>query len=117
MWSLVKLIEARTLAVILREAGRALLQLGCVHGGWKKGAAPSGVDGEPLGAASDAGHVIPRGPVAARSHYVGTIARRALGPYTARAADGGLVAWSVPANRGGGEEPVVVPPGRDAAPL
>jgi hypothetical protein len=53
----------------------------------------------------------------ARSHLIGTIERKALGPFTARDADGGLVAWIVAAERGGGQQLVVVPTGRDGAPL
>jgi hypothetical protein len=53
----------------------------------------------------------------ARSHLIGTIERKALGPFTARDADGGLVAWIVAAERGGGQQLVAVPTGRDGAPL
>ena len=68
--------------------------------------------------ADDAAHpAVPEGPVPARSHMLGTIERKAIGPFTARAPDGGLVAWIVTADRGGGEELVVVPTGIDGAPL
>lgn len=56
-------------------------------------------------------------PVPARSHLVGTIERSAMGPFMARATFGGLVAWIRPAPRGGGQELVVVPIGRDGAPF
>jgi hypothetical protein len=72
---------------------------------------------QPLGSASAAASAGPPAPAPARSHLVGTIERRALGPFTARAPDGGLVAWIVSAERGGGEELVVVPTGIDGAPL
>lgn len=72
---------------------------------------------QPLGSGSAAPPGAPPGPAPARSHLLGTIGRKALGPFTARAADGGLVAWIVTAERGGGEELVVVPTGIDGAPL
>jgi len=53
----------------------------------------------------------------ARSHLIGTIERKSLGPFTARDPDGGLVAWIVAAERGGGQQLIVVPTGRDGAPL
>jgi hypothetical protein len=52
----------------------------------------------------------------ARSHLLGGIERKAIGPFAARAPDGGLVAWIVTSERGG-EELVVVPTGIDGAPL
>jgi hypothetical protein len=53
----------------------------------------------------------------ARSHLLGTIARKAIGPFAARARDGGIAAWIVAAERGAGAELVVVPFGIDGAPL
>jgi hypothetical protein len=55
--------------------------------------------------------------VPARSHILGTIARRAIGPFTARSANGGLVAWIVASEHGGSQDLVVVPTGLDGAPL
>ena len=55
--------------------------------------------------------------VPARSHLLGTIDRRAIGPFTARGAHGGLVAWIVASERGGSQDLVVVPTGLDGAPL
>jgi hypothetical protein len=56
-------------------------------------------------------------PSLARSHLVATIDRKALGPFTARDGDGGLVSWIVAAERGGGQQLFGVPTGRDGAPL
>ena len=53
----------------------------------------------------------------ARSHLIGTIERKSLGPFTARDPDGGLVAWIVAAERGGEQQLIVVPTGRDGAAL
>ena len=53
----------------------------------------------------------------ARSHLVGSIARKAIGPFLARSAHGGLVAWISAAERGGGQELAVVPLGQDGAPF
>jgi hypothetical protein len=53
----------------------------------------------------------------ARSHQVGTIARKAVGPFAAKSAAGGLIAWIVGAERGGGEELTTVTLGADGAPL
>jgi len=53
----------------------------------------------------------------ARSHLVGTIARNAIGPFAARTAAGGVVAWLVPPVRGTGQNLVVVPLDADGAPL
>ncbi len=53
----------------------------------------------------------------ARSHWIGTIARRAIGPFSAFTADGGVVTWIAEAERGGGEELVAVALGPDGAPV
>jgi hypothetical protein len=55
--------------------------------------------------------------VPARSHLLGTIARKSIGPFAARASEGGLAAWIVAAESGGPAELVVVPFGVDGAPL
>ncbi|HEY8089646.1 MAG TPA: hypothetical protein VIF09_17420 [Polyangiaceae bacterium] len=85
--------------------------------------------GEPLGANSPGIIVkpldtprsgLPGGPkpaVVAKSHLCGEIERKALGPFTARYAAGGLVAWIETAKIGGGQELRVVPTGVDGAPL
>ena len=85
--------------------------------------------GEPLGANSPGivvkpldtpGSGLPGGPkpaVVAKSHLCGEIERKAIGPFTARYADGGLVAWIETAKLGGGQELRVVPTGVDGAPL
>jgi len=72
------------------------------------------VEVQPL---SSAGPVLPPRLVPARSHILGTIARRAIGPFTARSADGGLVAWIVASEHGGSQDLVAVPTGLDGAPL
>ncbi|MDP9001354.1 MAG: hypothetical protein M3O46_14730 [Myxococcota bacterium] len=53
----------------------------------------------------------------ARSHLLGTIARKAIGPAAANAADGGIAVWIVAADHGGLAELVVAPFGADGAPL
>jgi hypothetical protein len=53
----------------------------------------------------------------AHSHQLATIARKATGPFVAYASQGGLAAWMIGAERGGGEELVVVPFAADGAPL
>jgi hypothetical protein len=56
-------------------------------------------------------------PSFARSHHLATIARRAMGPFAARSGDSGLAAWIVGADRGGGQDLVVVTLAADGAPL
>lgn len=53
----------------------------------------------------------------ARSHVLGTIARKAIGPLAAGAADSGIAVWIVAAEHGGLAELVVAPFGPDGAPL
>jgi hypothetical protein len=53
----------------------------------------------------------------ARSYQLGTIARKAIGPRSARTGDGGIAAWIASAERGGGAELRVVPFDADGAPL
>ena len=53
----------------------------------------------------------------AHSHLVATIDRKAIGPFGAKAGGAGIVAWIVLAERGAGEDIVVVPVGADEAPL
>jgi hypothetical protein len=64
--------------------------------------------------ASDAG-ADEHGP--ARSHLLGTIARKALGPFTAGDDKGGIATWIATAEHGTGAELVAVPLGADGAPL
>jgi hypothetical protein len=52
----------------------------------------------------------------AASHRVGTVARRAIGPFVASTDASGLVAW-IEAGERGGQELMVVPLGADGAPL
>jgi hypothetical protein len=56
-----------------------------------------------------------RGP--ARSHWVGAIARTAIGPFTAWSHDAGVTVWVAAAERTGESELYVVPLGADGAPL
>ncbi|HEY6462826.1 MAG TPA: hypothetical protein VIY73_21800, partial [Polyangiaceae bacterium] len=63
--------------------------------------------------AGDAG--APRAAVIEKSHRVGTIERKAIGPFEAHTAQGGLVAWIETADRGGGQELTVVPTSADGA--
>ncbi|MDP9151027.1 MAG: hypothetical protein M3O36_13940, partial [Myxococcota bacterium] len=53
----------------------------------------------------------------ARSHLIATIARKALGPFAARTAAGGIAAWIAPAEQGGRQQLVVVMLATDGAPL
>jgi hypothetical protein len=56
-------------------------------------------------------------PAAARSHLAATIPRKAIGPFLARSAQGGLLAWITGVERGSGQELDVVLLGQDGAPL
>jgi hypothetical protein len=71
---------------------------------------------QPLSSSKDSRRIAEtRGP--ARSHLLGTIARKTIGPFAAQGHDGGIAAWIVGAERGGGQELDVVPFGMDGAPL
>jgi hypothetical protein len=100
----------------MRRPGLWLLFVLAACGGRKvhSPAAHGTVDVEPLSGA-DSG--LPPRLVPARSHILGTIARRAIGPFTARSTNGGLVAWIVASEHGGSQDLVVVPMGLDGAPL
>jgi hypothetical protein len=86
---------------------------GCSHAahGTTRGSIAASIDLEPAGRV-----VRPAPPPIARSHFVGSIERKAIGPFAARAADGGVVAWIVASERGE-QELVVVPTSIDGAPL
>jgi hypothetical protein len=73
------------------------------------------LDVRPLSAvlAGDAG--APRAAVVVKSHRVATIERKAIGPFEAHGAQGGLVAWIEAADRGGGQVLTVVPTSPDGA--
>jgi hypothetical protein len=79
-------------------------------------APPSGITVQPLASDASAPHTLP-GPSVARSHLVGTIAGKAIGPFVGRSSGGGLVAWIAPAERGSGQELAVVPIAQDGAPF
>jgi hypothetical protein len=53
----------------------------------------------------------------AHSHPIATLAGRALGPFVARGAGGGLLAWIARADKGDGQDLMVVPVAADGAPL
>jgi hypothetical protein len=53
----------------------------------------------------------------ARSHAVAVLEHKTLGPFVARGSSTGLAAWIAPAEKGGGEELVVIPLAEDGAPL
>ncbi len=93
-----------------------LVALGC---GGKGAKAPpaSALVVQPLSSASTALHPAPPGPTVARSHLVGTIAGKSLGPFIGRSTNGGLVAWIGPAERGLGQELAVVTIAQDGAPF
>jgi hypothetical protein len=93
-----------------------LVALGC---GGKGAKAPpaSALVVQPLSSASTVMHTALPGPSVARSHLVGTIAGKALGPFIGRSTNGGLVAWIGPAERGLGQELAVVTIAQDGAPF
>lgn len=98
-------------------AALALLALGC--GGGKAAKAPSATAlvARPLSSASTVQHPAPPGPSVARSHLVGSITGKALGPFVGRSVDGGLVAWIGAAERGVSQELAVVSIAQDGAPF
>jgi hypothetical protein len=53
----------------------------------------------------------------ARSHLLGAIARKAIGPLAAYSSEGGIAAWITRAEHGNGSELLAVPFGADGAPL
>ena len=53
----------------------------------------------------------------ARARLLGTLDRKTLGPFTARSAEGGLVAWIISNEHGPGQQLMIVPTGSDGAPL
>jgi hypothetical protein len=71
----------------------------------------------PLASANAARAAAHAAQAPARSHLMGTISRKAIGPFVARGPTGGIVTWIVAAERGGGQELVVVPMGGDGAPF
>ena len=95
----------------------ALVVLGMLMAGGCSKAAPKPANGQGLVlqpiSSSSAKHAPPAG---ARTHLVGSITRKAIGPFLGRSSHGGLVAWITPAQRGG-QELVVVPLGQDGAPF
>jgi hypothetical protein len=80
-------------------------------------APPPGLTVQPLASDASAPPPTPSGPSVERSHLVGTIASKAIGPFIGRSGNGGLVAWIAPAERGGGQELAVVPVAQDGAPF
>ena len=96
-----------------------VVSAGCAGCGGKansRARAPS-VEVTPMDAIREAAAALPARLVPARSHVVGTISRRAIGPFTARGANGGLVAWIVASDHGATQDLVAVPTGIDGAPL
>jgi len=99
----------------MRRSGLWLLAVAAACGGKKApttARAPT-VEVAPL----DGAAALPPRLVPARSHLLGTISRRAIGPFTARNANGGLVVWIVASEHGGSQDLVAVPTGIDGAPL
>jgi hypothetical protein len=95
----------------------ALAAYGCGGGKDAKAPPPSGLVVQPLASDASAPHAAPAGPSVARSHLVGTIAGKAIGPFIGRSSSGGLVAWIGPAEHGTGQELAVVPIAQDGAPF
>ena len=77
----------------------------------------AGLDVKPMPTDAVPPPPVKRIPPTAKARLLGTIDHKALGPFTARSTEGGLVAWIVAADRGGGQELVFVPTGTDGAPL
>jgi hypothetical protein len=90
--------------------------LGC-KGAPPKTSSGAPVDGRPRPDGGTSEPSVPGRTIVAKSHLLATIDRKALGPFTARDADGGLVAWIVAAEVGGGQQLFAVPTGPDGAPL
>jgi hypothetical protein len=78
---------------------------------------PAGLDVQPLAGDASAPRAGPPGPGVERSHLVGTITGKALGPFMGRSTNGGLVAWISPADHGTGQQLAVVPVAQDGAPF
>jgi hypothetical protein len=89
---------------------------GPARGGATRGAIAAGIDVAPAATVRALKAGEPQAIAPVRSHRIGSIERKAIGPFGARAPDGGLVAWILASERGG-EELVVVPTGIDGAPL
>jgi hypothetical protein len=90
------------------------LALACRSGGNrppKDPSVPTALE-SPLPRASKAAAVGP-----ARSHLLGAIARKAIGPLTAYSSEGGIAAWITRAEHGNGSELLAVPFSADGAPL
>jgi hypothetical protein len=72
---------------------------------------PSGVDTkiQPGPAAVAAKRALDASRAPAASHRVASISRNAIGPFIARSRDSAIAAWIVAAEKGGGQEIIVVP--------
>jgi hypothetical protein len=81
-----------------------------------KGAPPPAVALEPI-RATDGPTKTTEAVAPATSHLLGTIARKAIGPFAAGGKDGGVAAWIAAADAGGSADLMVVPLGPDGAPL
>ncbi len=113
--SLPRLPTAATLAGL---AALAALVASCGGKPATKAPSASAFEVRPLGTSPDPLLApLPPPPDVARSHLLGTIARRAIGPFLGRSTHGGLAAWITQAERGGGQELTLVPLGQDGAPF
>ncbi|MGD0675617.1 MAG: hypothetical protein ABSC94_09380 [Polyangiaceae bacterium] len=92
-----------------------MANLSCGATGPRSRSAASSISAEAVGTASLA--TKESAPAPARSHEVALLDRKALGPFVARDAAGGLVAWIMARDRGDGQDLVVVPLAPDGAPL
>jgi hypothetical protein len=77
----------------------------------------AGLDPRPMPTDAVPPPAVKRMPTTAKARVLGTIDHAAIGPFTARSSEGGLVAWIVAADRGGGQQLMYVPTGTDGAPL
>ncbi|HEY3819645.1 MAG TPA: hypothetical protein VGL81_20895 [Polyangiaceae bacterium] len=77
----------------------------------------AGLDVRPMPTSLERLPPIRRMPATAKARLVGNIDHKALGPFTARSPEGGLIAWIVAADRGGGQDLMFVPTGTDGAAL
>lgn len=103
----------------MRRVAIVLLGLLAASSCSKQAPKPAGGQGlvlQPMSSSPGSGHA-PPALSTARTHLVGSITRKAIGPFLGRSTYGGLVAWITPAQRGGGQELVVVPLGQDGAPF
>jgi hypothetical protein len=103
--------------VVRRVAAAGALAVAACNGAAAPPKAPTSSSSDAQMSALAAQRLEEAAKAPARSRLIGTLARNAMGPFTARKAEGGIVVWIVGAERDGGEELVAVATGPDGAPL